>query len=109
LVGEPRQVCDAASGKSLLMVYVYDSGGNGVSGVEIEISVTDGGSSSFFTGLYPEISSGYADYEMSAGVIYSLRVGIGGTVIPGLEAPQCSASNGSSYAGSLELKFKQSE
>lgn len=109
LVGEPEQICDSESGRPLLIVYVYDSEGNGVSGVEIELSVTDGGSSSFYTGLYPEISSGYADYEISAGIIYSLRVGVGGVVITGLEAPQCLAGESDSYAGSLELTFKQSE
>ncbi len=109
LVGEPKQVCDTKSGRSLLMVYVYDSKGDGVSGVQIEITVTDGGSSYFFTGLYPEISSGYADYEMVAGIIYNLRVGSGGDLITGLEAPQCPAGDRNAYAGSLELKFKQSE
>ncbi len=109
LVGDPKPVCDPESGRSLLIVHVYDSEGNGVSGVEIELSVTDGGSSSFYTGLYPEISSGYADYEISAGILYSLRVGVGGVVITGLEAPQCPAGESDPYAGSLELTFKQSE
>jgi len=109
LVGDPKPICDPESGRSLLIVYVYDAEGNGVSGVEIELSVTDGGSSSFFTGLYPEISSGYADYEISAGIIYSLRVGAGGVVITGLEAPQCPVGDSNSYAGSLELTFKQAE
>ena len=109
LVGDPKPVCDPESDRSLLIVYVYDSEGNGVSGIEIELSVTDGGSSSFYTGLYPEISSGYADYEISAGILYSLRVGVGGVVITGLEAPQCPGGESNSYPGSLELTFKQSE
>jgi hypothetical protein len=107
LVGEPKEVCGLESDTPLLMVYVYDSAGNGIGGVQIELSVTDGGSSSFFTGLYPEISSGYADYAMMPGVTYSLRVGLGGDILSGLATPQCTASDGSTYAGSLELKFKQ--
>jgi hypothetical protein len=107
LVGEPKQICDPHSGGSMLMVYVYDKSGTGVSGVRIQISIPDGGSSDFYTGLYPEISNGYADYMMTSGFTYSLRVGEGGDIISGLEIPQCAASNGSSYPGSLELKFKQ--
>lgn len=107
LVGDPKEVCDPDSDTPLLMVYVYDSAGNGLGGVEIELSVADGGSSSFFTGLYPEISSGYADYAMMAGVTYSLRVGVGGDILSGLAIPQCTASSGGTYPGSLELKFKQ--
>jgi hypothetical protein len=107
LVGEPKEICNPESNIPLLIVYVYDSAGDGMGGVQIELSVADGGSSSFFTGLYPEINSGYADYEMMSGVTYSLRVGVGGDILSGLTIPQCTANDGSSYPGSLELKFKQ--
>ena len=108
LVGDPKIICDpGSSSAALLKVYVYDAQGKGVSGVRIQISVPDGGSSDFFTGLYPEISSGYADYEMTADDTYSLRVGEGGEIIPGLTIPQCEKSDGSTYPGSLEIKFKQ--
>jgi len=105
LVGEPRAICEPGN-PALLKVYVYDSQGKGVSGVRIEISIPDGGSTDFFTGLYPEINSGYADYEMIAGNTYSLRVGDGGDILSGLVPPQCELS-GNSYPGSLEVKFKQ--
>jgi hypothetical protein len=107
MVGDPSNICDPGDATSLLMVYVYDTEGNGVSGVKIQISVSDGGSSDFYTGLYPEINRGYADYEMAAGNTYSLRVGDGGEIIPGLSIPQCEKSDGSTYPGSLEIKFKQ--
>jgi hypothetical protein len=107
MVGDPSNICDPGNATSLLMVYVYDTEGNGVSGVKIQISVSDGGSSDFYTGLYPEINRGYADYEMAAGNTYSLRVGDGGEIIPGLSIPQCEKSDGSTYPGSLEIKFKQ--
>lgn len=107
LVGDPKSICDPGSSATLLRVYVYDAQGKGVSGVRIQISVPDGGSNDFYTGLYPEISSGYADYEMTAGDTYSLRVGEGGEIIPGLTIPQCEKSDGSTYPGSLEIKFKQ--
>jgi hypothetical protein len=106
LVGQPESSCEPGS-PSLLKVYVYDSQGKGVSGVRIQISIPDGGSNDFFTGLYPELSNGYADYEMTSGSIYSLRVGDGGDILSGLTAPQCEKSDGSTYPGSLVIKFKQ--
>lgn len=99
--------CDISKGSSLLMVDVYDAAGNGVAGVQVEISLPNGGSTDFYTGLYPEINNGYADYTMSAGITYSIRVGIGGDIITGLSIPQCTANDGKSFAGNLELTFKQ--
>jgi hypothetical protein len=107
LVSDPKTDCDASSITSQLMVYVYDANGNGISNVKIEISVPNGGSTTFFTGLYPEINNGYADYTMSPDTVYNLRVGIGGDIINGLSVPQCTASDGSTYSGNLVLTFKQ--
>ena len=107
LVGDPKEDCEDHSITSQLMVYVYDADGNGISGVKIEISVPSGGSTNFFTGLYPEINNGYADYTMSADTAYNIRVGIGGEIINGLAAPKCTASDGSTYYGNLVLNFKQ--
>jgi hypothetical protein len=107
LVGEPKEICDPESDISLLKVYVYDKSGQGVSGVKIQISITEGGQSEFYTGFYPEISNGYADYEMTPGFGYSLRVGEAGETFPGLAVPECKSSGGDNYPGSLELKFKQ--
>jgi hypothetical protein len=107
LIGDPKEDCDVGSVVSQLMVYVYDADGNGVPGVKIEISVPNGGSMNFFTGLYPEINNGYADFTMAPDTTYSLRVGIGGDIINGLSLPQCSASDGTTYSGNLVLTFKQ--
>jgi len=104
---DQKPVCDANAEGPLLMVEVYDSAGNGVPGVKVEISLPNGGSTDFYTGLYPEIDEGYADYTMNAGDTYSLRVGIGGDAVSGLTSPQCNAADGSTYAGSLQLTFKQ--
>ena len=94
-----KDVCESGQPKSLLMVYVFDSAGEGVAGVKIEITPAGGGTSDFYTGLYPEISNGYADYQMTMDATYSLRVGIGGDLVSDLAIPEC--------GGSLELDFKQ--
>jgi hypothetical protein len=107
LVGDPKQDCEVGSISSQLMVYVYDTNGNGIPGVKIEISVPDGGSNTFYTGLYPEINNGYADFTMTMDTTYNIRVGIGGDIINGLVVPQCTAADGSTYSGNLVLTFKQ--
>ena len=107
LVDGPSEDCNVGSISSQLMVYVYDINGNGIPGVKIEISTPNGGSMNFFTGLYPEINNGYADFTMSPDTTYSIRVGIGGAIINGLTLPQCTGGDGSTFSGNLVLTFKQ--
>ena len=102
-----KEVCDDGVSAALLMVEVEDAAGNGVPGVMIEITLGNGGTTDFYTGLYPEIDSGYADYSMSAGSTYSIRVGSGGNPVKGLSIPQCTTAAGKSYEGGLKLTFKQ--
>lgn len=106
-VAAPKEICDPAASGGLLMVYVEDANGNGVPGVKIELSLPNGGSTDFYTGLYPEINNGYADFNMSPESTYSMRVGIGGDPISNLVLPQCTGSDGKSYPGSLEITLKQ--
>jgi len=90
----------------LMRIHVQDSQGNPVMGVKIEITLVNSAPAYFFTGLYPEIDNGYADYLMISNTLYSLRVGEGGQLVTGLQAPVCTA-DGSSYTGGLKLVFKQ--
>jgi len=90
----------------LMRIHVQDSQGNPVMGVKIEITLVNSAPAYFFTGLYPEIDNGYADYLMISSTLYSLRVGEGGQLVTGLQAPVCTA-DGSSYTGGLKLVFKQ--
>jgi hypothetical protein len=107
MVGDPREICDPENEAPLLKVYVYDKAGEGISGVNIQISTTNGSQSDFYTGFFPEIGIGYADFAMISGETYGLRVGEGGELISGLSAPECKTNKGNSYVGGLEIKFKQ--
>lgn len=102
-----NEVCGNPAQTNLLMVYIFNPDGDGVIGIRVEISLPDGGSSYFYTGFYPEINPGYADYEMLPDEEYQIRVGEAGEVIKGLKAPQCTDSKGKSFTGGLEIKFKQ--
>ena len=106
---EQTEVCDAALPGSLIQVYVYNRADRPVAGVRVEISITDAGMEAFYTGLYPEISLGYADYLMTEGMTYNLRVGVGGQLIQNLSIPRCAGDDGSAFAGSIELIFKKQD
>jgi protocatechuate 3,4-dioxygenase beta subunit len=95
--------CDENSTQSLLQVWVKDAIGQPVSGVRIEISQVGGGVQTFYTGFYPEISVGYADFEMLAGMVYAIRVGENSLQVQDLSIPTC--EDGS--PGDLILNFTQ--
>ncbi len=99
-------VCDRAINPPLIMVDVFDASGQPVPGVEVTITWS-GGQEQFFTGLKPEIGPGYADYQMSPDLIYTLRVGEGGQSIEDLKAAECEAAGGSRFLGSWRLTLVQ--
>ena len=100
-------VCDPLPEIPLLQITVYDAAGKPVPGVKIEISKENSGVETFYTGLYPEINSGYADYEMLPGEVYTIRVGDEGVLVDDLSIPSCKTEEGETAAGSLSLIFKQ--
>jgi hypothetical protein len=102
-----KEVCKGADAPNLLKIFVLDASGNGIPGVEIDISKQDGNYFSFYTGFYPEIDPGYADYLMVPQETYQIRVGEGGDLVGDLTPAQCTDSGGKTYWGGLELKFKQ--
>jgi hypothetical protein len=104
---ENKPVCDPVPPIPLIQVFVEDSSGKPVPGVKVEISQLNGGSEAFFTGFYPEISVGYADYAMTAGMEYALRVGEAGQLVSGLSIPDCNTGGANPVPGSIRLIFKQ--
>lgn len=117
ILRDRQLVCDTGIPQGLLQVLVFDGNGQPVSGIKINITFEQG-EEYFFTGLYPEISPGYADYVMQPGEVYSLRVGEGGetvtdltpqkcaTVVSG-ETEQTTATPSAEYWGGWKLVFTQ--
>ncbi len=99
-------ICDPNLKEPLIQVQAFDAAGQPVPGEE-GVVTWDGGETHFYTGLKPELGPGYADFTMTPGTIYTLRLGEGGQPINGLTAQQCSQPDGSTYWGSLRLQFKQ--
>jgi len=87
-------------------IFVSDASGKGVPGVKVVTSWTEG-SDTFFTGLYPEINSGYADFRMVEGFEYSIQAGNAGEVITGITAGKCSYADGTPYWGGWRVYIYQ--
>lgn len=104
---EQKDICEAALPGNLIQVYVVNAEEEPVPGVRVEVSITNGGVEAFYTGLYPQISAGYADYAMVEGMTYNLRVGEAGQLVQNLSIPECRDEDGKAFPGSLRLVFKQ--
>lgn len=103
---EKHKVCDPKLPNALLQVEVQDGAGQPAAAVRADVT-WNGGQDSFYTGLFPNVDAGYADFSMTSGVTYSLQVGDGGELVPKLEAPECKNTDGSTYPGGWFLTFNQ--
>jgi hypothetical protein len=99
-------ICDPNIREPLIQVLMLDAARQEVPGVELVVS-WDGGQDPFFTGLKPERGVGYADFSMTPGVMYSLRLAGGGQPVSNLSATECENSDGSRYFGTWRLAFIQ--
>lgn len=105
LVGQDT-VCDPELEEGLLQVVVINVTRRQIPGAEIVIT-WNSGEEHIFTGLKPELGHGYADFEMTPGVTYSVRMADGGTPASELAAPDCRSTDGESYTGGLRITFQQ--
>ena len=87
-------------------MWIENAAGQAIPGVRIQIAWKDG-EESFFTGLKPEINAGYADYEMTRGLTYSLRVGENGETINDLGVADCTSEGRPELAGGIVLRFTE--
>ena len=105
LVGEDP-VCDPELEEGLLQVVVTDLSRRQIPGAEITI-VWNSGEEHIFTGLKPELGHGYADFLMTPGVAYSVRMADGGKPASELSAPDCTTTSGEPYIGGIRITFQQ--
>ena len=99
-------VCNPNLGESLIQILALDAADQPVPGVEVVIT-WESGEDHFFTGLKPELGLGYADFNMTAGTTYTLRLAEGGQPIPGLTPSECESEEGNRYWGAWLLIFSQ--
>lgn len=99
-------VCDPDLEESLIQVFVQDAAEQPVPGVEIVVN-WEGGENHFFTGLIPELGLGYADFSMTEGTTYTLRLAKVGEPITGITPTECEDDGAKPYWGSWRLVFSQ--
>ncbi len=99
-------ICDPNLIAPLIQVLAFDAAGQPVPGVEVVIT-WDGGQETFFTGLKPDIGLGYADYEMTVDVLYTIRLTDGGEPVSGLTPVECEGEEGARFWGSWRVTFVQ--
>jgi len=102
---DQQVVCNPAYPPGLLQVEVADANHDPVPGMRLTVT-WPGGLDTFYTGLKPDLGAGYADFEMTPGLTYSLQLGNAGSMLVGLSAPTCQGENGE-YWGGLYLYFQQ--
>ena len=73
LLAEQTAVCAEPGLPGSILVWVRDAQGNGLGSMEIVVSWNTG-EDRFFTGLWPEMGKGYADFDMSPGVDYDVTL-----------------------------------
>jgi hypothetical protein len=103
---ERSQVCDQTAGQPMLQVQLNDAAGNPVAGIEIHVT-WQGGEDVFYTGLMPAVNPGFADFAMTPGVAYTLRLTDGGQPVNDLAPIQCSSSQGTTYWGGWYILMQQ--
>jgi len=107
VLAKQEDICDPLPKVPLIEIEVKDASGKPIAGVKIQLSQVNGGSETFYTGLYPEVNEGYANYVMTSGMEYALRVGEAGQLVSGLKIPVCKTGSSSSAPGSIYLLFQQ--
>jgi len=85
-------------------VVVQDENGEGVPGVEVWLTWSDGADRAV-TGLKPDRGPGYADFDVDPEVAYTVSVGqLGMPLVTGLRAEPCPVEEeGESFTGSWRL------
>lgn len=99
-------ICDVNLPDGLLQVVVLNRSRRQLTGIAIVIT-WDGGKEQFFTGLKPELGSGYADYMMTPDTTYTVQLARGSDVAAGITAPTCQSPDGVTFLGSVKLTFQQ--
>lgn len=103
---DKQKICDPKVTSGLLQVEVHNAADAPVSGVRVDVT-WGSGQDSFFTGLFPLMDAGYADFIMTSGVTYNLQIGEGGELVSKIAAPDCKDTDGSTYSGGWKLDFNQ--
>ncbi len=103
---ERKEVCNPSYVEPLIQIEVFNRDVEPLPNTRV-IVTWEGGQDLFYTGFYPEISLGYADFSMTPATNYSVKIGDVGELIQNISAPQCKDDAGNAYWGSIYLRFNE--
>jgi hypothetical protein len=98
--------CEQQYDQPQVQIEALDRFNQPVSGVLVIVNWRDS-EERFFTGLKPEKGLGYADYTLTPGVLYTLRLGENGMPVLDLAALECNRQGQGRYWGAWVIKFVQ--
>lgn len=101
---ENQTICNPNYQDPLIQVEVFNAEGQPLPNTRIIVTWAEG-QDTFYTGYYPDISLGYADFLMEPETTYNVRVGDIGELVTDLTAPTCETDDGAAYWGSIYLRF----
>jgi len=101
-----QRLCDPAADVPQIRFRISDYDGNPLPGIRIQVS-WDSGYNRLYTGFKPEAGSGYADFSMNEGEVYSVRIDGLAEQINDLAIEDCYNETGQRYPGSLLLALEQ--
>jgi hypothetical protein len=104
---DQKLLCENAQQPPFLQLFVFNAQQNAQAGVQLTISSADG-NDQFATGMKPEMGPGYAEYELTPGVVYTLSVN-GVEAIGGLQAAACETASGDPAWATWLLLFDTTE
>ncbi len=100
-----KPICLDSYAAGRLEVYVVDAAGGGIPAVKVQVE-WEGNTDTFFTGLKPEISPGYADFQMEKGKTYTVTLpGLSEPVV-GISSVDCQTESGKVSTPSYQLVFQ---
>lgn len=103
-LSENEIICNVSYSEPLIQVEVFDAKGEPLPNARITVTWSTG-QDTFFTGFYPEISLGYADFSMTPATLYSVKVGNIGEMVTDLTASECNDESENTFWGSIYLRF----
>ncbi|MCK4800804.1 MAG: hypothetical protein KAS84_02365 [Anaerolineales bacterium] len=103
ILQDSSPICDPTLGESLIQVVATNGAGDGIPGVEIQVSLGTEPKETFFTGLKPELGLGYADFSAEPGLTYQLEIPESGLIVSEIDIPACQNESEDSYWGSWEI------
>ncbi|HWQ84643.1 MAG TPA: hypothetical protein VN363_08760, partial [Anaerolineales bacterium] len=97
-----QRICEQNQPGGLIQVIALDAAEAQIAGVEVIVS-WDGGEDHFYTGLQPELGRGYADFDMTEGLVYAVRLAEAGETARELSTFTCTGG----FPGSWRVTFQQ--